>query len=191
MYTPRSTYAGYSGRVDVENLAPHHLVPLPPPPPAVRPAAPAADYNSDSAESLTEIPVAQTRMGSLYGGGRVEQPQRGGGRGEQPQANGNLRYTDTNGNISHKDGNNIRKVRKKRQKPFRPGSGRREGDGGVTQESDSLPLTKDSSDRRNKRHADVPPLDLTSLNGNSDDDGDIVSGGSKRARQQQNHVSQI
>lgn len=198
VYTPRS----HPGKIDVDTM-PSQLVPLPPPPPTIRPAAPAAEYHSDSAESLQEIPVSQTRMGSLYGGAtqaRIDSESLSPHSKEGSARNGHIRskQTDSNGNISKKDG--IKKTHRKRHKQRR--------------EPETEPLPKEweqsemnfrqqeplkvHEDGRRKRHQDVPPLDLGNLRGNSDndedngdDDDDIVATVSSKKSRQDSRVSQI
>ena len=62
LYTPR----GFTARLDVQ-VPPVAILPPPPSGIAIRPAAPARDYHSDSAESLEEIPANLTYTGSIYG----------------------------------------------------------------------------------------------------------------------------
>ena len=160
----------------------------------MKPARLAKDYNSDSAESLTEIPVSFTQAGNMKSSVSVLYSQ-----------------DVTHGGFTRSTLPAARKVSKKRKHPLRKkplspsdsqrfnGSFKHEvnssgqqgtlsSTSGATDTSiGTLPST-DIIDpgrplcRHSSRHKDVPPLDLSELSGNSDDEIATHSGKKKRKK---------
>ena len=173
VYSPQSS--SYSSRLDILG-SPRSLQPLPPV--AIRPSGPPAmEYNSDSAESLQEIPVSSTRSGSLYSSGRSPR--------NFHVPNGNLSGS-TGGSAKGTGSSSGRSSKGKRHKR-RP----QNSDGDLNSSSRSASFRNGASMtgfnlqdmpsteipppvRKPRRHQDVPPLDLSSFNEDSDENSSSV-----------------
>ena len=185
-----SSTRSYSSRVDVE-ISPARLPPL-----SMKAAGPAKDYNSDSAESLTEIPVSSTRTGNIN------------------SSPGVLYNTGvTHGGFSRSTLPAARKVSKKKKhsvnrKPLSPGDSQRFSNSSITGDLNNsgqqgtLSSTLGATDvsmgthtlpqteiidgrppvRRQRSHRDVPPLDLSELSGNSDNETTVHSSSKKKKK---------
>lgn len=162
VYNPHS----YSSRVEVE-VSPRNLQPLPPV--AIRPAGPPSQvYDSDSAESLQEIPISSTLSGNMYSGGRSP---------HNFMPNGNLSGSTGSGKVS---GQSNRGHRHKKRlpdgdftSPSHSNSGRNLSLNGASLTSfplKDMPSTEiPPPSRKAQRRQDVPPLDLSSFNEDSDE----------------------
>ena len=208
-----SSTRSYSSRVDVD-ISPTTIQELPPPGGAsIKAAGPATEYHSDSAESLTEIPVSSTRTGgninALPGGLFNNNPATGG---------------VIHGGFSRNTLPSTKKVSTKKKKHSSSSSGRKplspsdsqrlqninnnynssmngdvNGSGppqdtlvsstlgatDVSMGTRTLPEILDGKPplRRQRSHKDVPPLDLSELSGNSDNEiTGSHTGGKKRKK---------
>lgn len=156
MYTPR----GYSARLDV----PVYPVPVHPSPRGeVRAASLTSDYNSDSAESLREIPPELTRTGSIYSNSSS--------RAESPYAHGDYMSV-------HSSRSSILVTKDTTPRLKRHSNMKEDGDNNFATDSyaklngsldysegySELPLTS----VMNRHDNDVPPLDLAALRSSSD-----------------------
>ena len=207
-----SSTRSYSSRVDVDIL-PTKIQALPPPTASIKAAGPAKEYHSDSAESLTEIPVSSTRTGGNINAspGRL--------------FNNNHASGMTHGGFSRNSLPSTKKVSTKKKKhslssgrkPLSPRDSQRlhninnnynssmNGDvnGSGPPQDTLLSSTLGATDvsmgtrtlpeteildgkpplRRQRSHRDVPPLDLSELSGNSDNEiTGTQTGGKKRKK---------
>ena len=207
-----SSTRSYSSRVDVDIL-PAKIQALPPPVTSIKAAGPAKEYHSDSAESLTEIPVSSTRTGGninaspggLFNNNPAAGVMHGGfSRNTLPStkkvSTKKKKHSLSSGRkpLSPRDSQRLHNINNNYNSSMNGdlnGSGPPQdtllsstlGTTDVSMGTRTLPETEilDGKPplRRQRSHRDVPPLDLSELSGNSDNEitGSHI-GGKKRKK---------